>query len=230
MLSSGIRRSDPFRDMQDCEWVIGVDEVGLGAWAGPMCLGGVLAKRDFKLAGLRDSKQMTERQRERMIDDIYLNTIDTVGALRTAQQIVDNGHAESWTDAAFEVICSLLRHVNKEPSLVHVIIDGSSQPTFQNAKREMLGALPVSFVVSADDRFPQVSAASVMAKVYRDTIMKSLHVKHPEYGWSNNKGYGTRAHREALEEYGSTQYHRAHARKHWPVRTISDGEPACVQR
>lgn len=200
---------------RSCEYILGVDEVGLGAWAGPMCVGGVLAPRAFRVEGVRDSKKMTRKARESKIDDIYVNSVDTYAVLKDAQYIVDKGHRESWVDAVVE-LSRVLTSYMADPSRLSIIIDGSESREVRVILLEYLPDVPVYFVPKADDLVPQVAAASVMAKVYRDELMRDLHELHPQFDWAKNKGYGVPVHIAALEEFGATEYHREHARNSWP--------------
>jgi len=185
-----------------------------------MCLGGVLAKRDFHLKGLRDSKKMTAKARAGKIDDIYANSIETFGVLRGAGFIVEHGHFESWVSAAVELVSVMLRAA-PDPTATAVIIDGREHDKVREEIYYLFPRTPLFFCVEADDLVPQVAAASVMAKVYRDTLMRDLEVQCPGYMWAKNKGYGVPDHVEGLERLGATEHHREHARKSWPIRAIS---------
>ena len=193
----------------------GIDEVGRGALAGPVSVG--IAVVDLQqqklLADVRDSKLLKVADRERLVPLVRdwsvasavghasANEIDAlgiIGALRLAGN-------RAW----FAVLAAGVR-----PEVV--LLDGSHnwlspdlQPSlFDDAPAEPGCDAPVHTLVKADMQCLSVAAASIIAKVERDAMMCELHTQYPAYGWDENKGYGTAAHKEALRTAGPTPYHR----------------------
>lgn len=178
--------------------VAGVDEAGRGAWAGPVMAGAVILPNDpaisERLAGVRDSKQMTARERERMavviqeqsvcwaVDEASNQEIDQMGILR-ATQIAMMRALEQLTPAPQSLLVDFVR-------LKAV-------------------SLPQQSPSHGDTLSLSIAAASVLAKVTRDRWMcEQAEVLFPQYGFSRHKGYGTRIHAEALENYGCCSLHR----------------------
>lgn len=201
----------------------GVDEVGLGCWAGPIFAAAVVIDnydwpevdqlRDSKVLGPRKRTFLARRIRDECrwaIGRAEVSEIDTVG-LRKA-------HA-----SAIERAVTALREMVDVPA---VVIDGDAFDI------NLADELPVRFVRHGDDLIPAIAAASIVAKVERDAHMTELHEEYPQYRWDQNAAYGTADHRKALQEHGLSPHHR---RSFKPVGRIAhargeccDGtEPAC---
>jgi len=173
--------------------IIGADEVGRGALAGPMCVAAVAIKSGI-VPGVRDSKLVAEEDRYRLADEIQEKA--------TAWKIVQMSHTyidEHGIDAAWDkAMCAVLEEIRKEVDLP-VVIDGQDLPTVGHNVR----CFP-----KADMHVYQVGAASLVAKAHRDRYMIRMAEKYPQYMWERNKGYGTKAHLKALQEYGPCEIHR----------------------
>jgi ribonuclease HII len=163
---------------------------------------------------------MTEKQRKSKIDEIYQKSIETQGILRDAHFINEHGIMGAWESAFVELVGYMLS-LGIDQSHIDVIVDGAPHRGAKDIVEKQFPELSIQFWAKADDLFPHVSAASVMAKVYRDSLMVDLSREFPEYLWERNKGYGTPTHIKGLDTHGYTEYHREHARKAWPVRAIS---------
>lgn len=180
---------------------IGCDEVGYGCLAGPLVVVGVKAPKDWSIPGLRDSKKLSAKRREALTETmnklIVDGTIEWHLAERSNIFIDTHGVAKALKDAYVEVFHNLY-----QPDCL-IICDG-------NLKFDGLGVDEYDklSVVKADDKIPQVMAASILAKVYRDGKMKILHNLHPMYGWDHNVGYGSKDHLEALATHGPSPLHR----------------------
>lgn len=181
--------------------IAGVDEVGRGAWAGPVTAAAVIlphtayVNREL-LWGVTDSKQLSARQREYW--DKRIRTVAVaVGVSFVPPRIIDSiGIAP----AAQRAMVGALDRLTVAPD--HVIVDAFALP------RACAYAAIHDAVVSADQRCLAVAAASICAKVARDRLMRRLHVQYPSYGFSSHKGYGTHRHREQLRADGPTPLHR----------------------
>jgi len=192
--------------------VIGIDEVGRGALAGPVSVGLVaVARCDTWPDGLADSKQLTARAREALI-----SPLSTFGVGRTV------GHASAAEIDEVGIIAALrLAGVRGLAALVTegvvadaVLLDGTHDwltappaDLFSSATDDV-ETPPVTMVVKGDGLCASIAAASVIAKVERDAIMRAAHVEHPHFGWEGNKGYGAAAHLDAIREHGPSDWHR----------------------
>jgi ribonuclease HII len=187
--------------MSDRPFVIGCDEVGYGAWSGPVVVVGVRAPQDWKLEGLNDSKKLSPKQREAMADkmnDLIVDGSITWALAERSNVFIDKvGLGAALKDAYVEVF-----HQLYQPDSI-IISDG----TLKFDGLGVDGYTKVS-MIKADTIVPQVMAASILAKVYRDGKMKILHNLHPMYGWKSNVGYGAKTHLEAIKKYGLSPLHR----------------------
>ena len=176
-------------------WTAGVDEAGRGPLAGPVYAAAVVLPPRPRLRGLRDSKQLTRRERERLAPRIE----------RTAL-----AWAVAWSDVAeidqvniLQATLLAMRRALDRLSLSpqHVKVDGCCLPVIVGASAEA--------IVDGDCKVAAISAASILAKVYRDDEMRRLHCLYPEYGFADHKGYATAAHLAALARLGPSPIHRA---------------------
>lgn len=190
--------------------IAGMDEVGRGALAGPVAVG--IAAVDVALSeplpGLRDSKKLSARQREKLMETIPVWAATAVG-LASADEIDAFGLSAALGLAGRRAWHQLLSH---SPSPAGLILDGNTQ-WLRNAPVaavEQLAPIEAHIVLQtkADATCATVSAAAITAKVARDALMVELAALYPEYGWDGNKGYGSAAHRLALAEQGVTEHHR----------------------
>ena len=188
--------------MIDSPVIIGCDEVGYGCGAGPLVVVGVRAPKDWALDGLNDSKKLSAKRRgvmaqklEKLIAD---NQIGWALAERSNTVIDQIGLGVALKDAYVEIF-----HQLYQPDCL-IICDG-------NLKFDGLGVDGYSMmsVVKADTLIAQVMAASIIAKVYRDSKMQILHHSYPMYGWDDNVGYLSPAHIKAIKTYGLSPLHRA---------------------
>ncbi|MCX6268368.1 MAG: ribonuclease HII [Bacteroidetes bacterium] len=172
----------------------GCDEAGRGCLAGPVFAAAVILPRDFRDEILTDSKQLSEKQRDRLRSIIEINAIAWAVASLDAETI-DEINILSASILAMHLAVGRLKF---EPQLL--LIDGNRFKPFPG--------IPHQCIVKGDEKYLSIAAASVLAKTHRDDFMKQLHEKHPIYGWKNNKGYPSKNHREMIAEHGITPYHR----------------------
>jgi len=178
----------------------GVDEAGRGPLAGPVVAAAVVLDPDAPIDGLRDSKQLTARTRERLAGEIRER------ALAWSLGWADAGDIDR-INILRATLLAMARAVDGLPTCPHrVLVDGLHCPEL---------SCSVEAVIGGDKRFAAISAASILAKVTRDAEMVELDRRYPEYGFKRHKGYPTREHREALRRYGPCPVHR---RTFAPVR------------
>jgi ribonuclease HII len=173
--------------------VAGVDEAGRGPLAGPVVAAAVILPADIGLDGVRDSKKMSGRAREEAFSVIMRKAVDVSIAVVGPEEIDEINILQATRHAMKRAVLRL----NPQPDCL--LIDGT-QPI----------DLPIHqrCIIKGDELSLSISAASVLAKVYRDRIMSSYHELYPEYGFSSNKGYGTPYHKEAIMRYGPCCIHR----------------------
>ena len=185
--------------------VIGIDEVGRGAIAGPVAVGvhAVLAGTVAFPRGLRDSKLLTEKRRDAVAPLVLAWGAGAVG-FASAEEIDERGISACLAEAARRALLEL--HAAGIPvDASAILLDGSHDWLSPALRRP----LDVRTMVGADRACASVAAASVRAKVARDALMREAHEAHPEYAWDSNKGYGAKAHYAGIAERGLTELHRA---------------------
>ncbi|WP_423918105.1 ribonuclease HII [Frigoribacterium sp. 2-23] len=186
-------------------WVIGCDEVGRGAIAGPVAVGmsAVVAGCEAVPAGLRDSKLLSEKRREALFPVATTWVHRHAVGLATPEEVDSLGIIASLGLAGRRALAEL-HHAGVGIMTSVVVLDGNHDyltPALSSAPR-------VVTRVKADRDCASVAAASVIAKVHRDRMMIAAHDDHPGYGWVANKGYGSSAHYAALTELGPSPLHR----------------------
>lgn len=178
---------------EDIKCICGVDEAGRGPLAGPVCAAAVILPRDLEIPGLTDSKKLSDKKRRELFPVIREKAIAWGVGLASEQEI----DAINILQATFLAMERALAQLNVKPDLA--LIDGNREKDF---------GLPVKTVVKGDSLSANIAAASVLAKVTRDDIMVALAEEYPQYGFEVHKGYGTKAHYAALQEYGASPVHR----------------------
>ena len=172
----------------------GCDEAGRGCLAGPVFAAAVILPPDFKSEQLNDSKQLSEKNRYALRPLIEQEAIAWGIGVVTAPEI----DAINILKASFLAMHRAIEQLKVQPQAL--LIDGNRFTPYKE--------IPFTCMVKGDGRFLSIAAASILAKTYRDDYMLQLAEEYPSYGWQQNKGYPTRAHREAISKHGITPYHR----------------------
>ena len=175
------------------EVICGVDEAGRGPLAGPVCAAAVILPPHLRITGLNDSKKLSDKRRRELFPMICDQALAYGIAFATEQEIDEINILH----ATFLAMERALAQLKIRPDLV--LIDGNRQKDF---------GLPVKTVVKGDSLSANIAAASVLAKVTQDDFMVRQAEQFPEYGFEIHKGYGTKAHYAALEQYGPCPIHR----------------------
>ena len=172
----------------------GCDEAGRGCLAGPVFAAAVILSPDFNHPLLNDSKKLSEKRRIELRQYIEEHALD----YHVAQ--VDEVEIDQINilNASIKAMHLAIDGLTKRPK--YLIIDGNR---FKPYKK-----IPHECIIKGDSKYGAIAAASILAKTYRDDYMQKLSLQFPQYGWEQNKGYGTLAHRIALEANGPTDYHR----------------------
>ncbi len=181
------------------KWIAGVDEVGRGPLAGPVLAVAVIINPS-DVAGLRDSKKLNQKQREALSALIRQNAIAWAYGVATVKEI----DKINILNASLLAMKRAVQHLSIRPQ--KVLVDGNKCPQLD---------IPTQAIIGGDDLVPEISAASIVAKVIRDYLMTVFDKRYPEYGFAKHKGYGTKVHMQAIEKYGVTPIHR---RSFAPVR------------
>ncbi len=183
-------------DMMDRGYslICGVDEAGRGPLAGPVCAAAVILPPDLEIPGLNDSKKLSEKKRDELYDIIIEQAV-AYGIAMASEQKIDEINI---LQATFLAMKRAVESLPQKPDFV--LVDGNREPD--------LGDLPLKTIVKGDSRSANIAAASILAKVTRDRYMMELDKEYPQYGFAVHKGYGTRKHYDALEEFGACPAHR----------------------
>jgi len=174
--------------------VCGVDEAGRGPLAGPVCASAVILPAHILIEGLNDSKKLTEAKREKLFDVITEHAVSWSVSL-VDERAIDN---ENILQATMRAMRQAIEGLPQSADFAY--IDGNARPSGLH--------IPCETVVSGDSKLPSVAAASIIAKVTRDRIMRQFDEMYPGYGFAQHKGYGTKAHYEALVKLGACPIHR----------------------
>lgn len=181
--------------------IIGCDEVGYGALAGPLVIGAVRAPKDWSIPGLNDSKKMTDKQRRTMSAKLWPLMYDKqeifISIIEMTNKTIDQHGVYPVLKKCYALATRALYQQDST-----IIIDGNVNFS------EVLTDMDYKTVVKADATYPTVMAASILAKVYRDDLMIKLAEKFPDYDWASNKGYGSPKHIDAIRKIGYSEVHR----------------------
>ncbi len=182
--------------------IAGVDEAGRGPLAGPVVAAAVILDDLHPIKGLKDSKMLGPRTRERLFDEIRAKALCCSIAQASVQEIDELNILQATLLAMRRAVDGLRLRPHK------VLVDGNRLPVLP---------MPAEAIVKGDSRVKAISAASILAKVQRDRLCLALHAEHPQYGFDGHKGYPTPAHLAALRAHGACPQHR---RSFGPVRDV----------
>ena len=182
----------------DAEIVAGVDEAGRGPLAGPVVAAAVILDASRPIEGVADSKTLSADRRETLADLIRGRSVCWAVAWADREEI----DCLNILQASLLAMRRALLGLRLVPE--HVQVDGNRCPSLRGTGLKC----SVEAVVQGDERVPAISAASILAKVFRDAWMDRIDAIYPEYGFSSHKGYGTSAHRRALRRHGACPIHR----------------------
>ncbi len=174
-------------------FVAGIDEAGRGPLAGPVCAAAVILPKDAVIDGINDSKKLSEKKREQLFDIICQNAI-AYSVEFVYPDVIDDINIKNATALAMHNAV-----VNLAVSADFILIDGNDNIPYETDYR---------YVVKGDAKSQTIAAASILAKVSRDRLMSELDKKYPQYGFAKHKGYGTKMHMQAIQEYGVSDVHR----------------------
>ncbi len=176
----------------------GIDEAGRGCLAGPLVVAGVVLKTPIK--GLDDSKKLTPKKREKLFPIIQKNSLYKI--IFTDNQTIDKIGLSS-------ALKNSIQEIKEYFSEYKILMDGNTN----------FGVNGVEWMIKADTKVSEVSAASILAKVSRDRYMVKISQKYPEYGFDRHKGYGTKEHIDMIQKYGYTSLHR----KSFYIKNLKQG-------
>lgn len=171
-----------------------MDEAGRGCYAGPVVAAAVILPRDFFHPMLNDSKQLREKDR------YALRPVIEAQAIAWSYAVVSNLEIDRMNilQATYKAMHQAVLALATPPQML--LIDGNRFRPLQGIAHQC--------IIGGDGSYASIAAASIIAKTYRDDLMRQLHTLYPHYGWEVNKGYGTALHRKAIEQYGLCEHHR----------------------
>lgn len=172
----------------------GCDEAGRGCLAGSVYAAAVILPEDYVNESLNDSKQLTAKRRYELRDEIERDALAWAVGIVTPAEIDEI----NILNASILAMHRALDGLKLRPEAI--IVDGNRFKPYN--------FIPYTTVVKGDGKYLSIAAASILAKTYRDDYMDRLALEYPQYDWIDNKGYPTRKHRQAIAEYGITEYHR----------------------
>lgn len=192
----------------------GTDEAGRGCLAGPVTAAAVILPQHFELLLLNDSKQLSEKTREKLKPIIEEKAI-CFAVTHLEAPFIDE------TNILYASIKAMQASILKlNPKPLYIIVDGNSSlqknhdekslsiKRFAPTNLNTFHNIPFTSIIKGDSKYLNIAAASVLAKTYRDEYMNKIHEEFPMFNWKKNKGYPTKEHREAIKKYGITKYHR----------------------
>lgn len=186
--------------------IAGLDEAGRGPLAGPVVAAAVILDERHLPGGLQDSKLLSRNRRDELYQTLQGSAIIGIGVVGVKK--IDELNILQATMLAMR---EAYDNLTVRPAAA--LVDGNQAPGLD---------CPVETIVKGDAQCFSIAAASIIAKVTRDRIMRALAERHPAYGWENNMGYGTQEHKQALKEFGATPHHR---RSFAPVRAVLKQQP-----
>ncbi len=173
--------------------IAGVDEVGRGSLIGPVYAAAVILDKSINIKTLKDSKQLSRNKRKKLFKYIKKNSTWALGKA-TVKEI----EKINILNASLLAMKRAIKKLKKKPTLV--MVDGNKLPELKNYK--------LKSVIKGDQKIPCISAASILAKVFRDKMISNLGKKFKGYDWNKNSGYGTKKHLKAIKNIGITIHHR----------------------
>ena len=179
---------------QEVNFLAGIDEAGRGPLAGPVVVGCVIMPKDSFIEGINDSKKVSEKKREKLYDEITKNAIAwSVG-------IVDEKEIDrvNILNATKEALTIAIEKISTKPD--KILVDALTKID--------TNGIPYTSIIKGDATSYSIAAASIIAKVTRDRIMREYDEKYPQYGFAKHKGYGTASHISAIKEFGPSEIHR----------------------
>ncbi len=173
---------------------VGCDEAGRGCLSGPVVAAAVILPQDFHLPLLNDSKKLSEKKRLILREQLIEAKVPYAVGVVSEQEIDEI----NILNASFLAMHRALDKLNA--NFDRILVDGNRFTPYHDIEHHCM--------IKGDGRFSSIAAASIFAKTHRDVLMENLHKEFPVYDWKKNKGYPTKAHRSAIEQYGSCVYHR----------------------
>lgn len=181
------------REHGDCSYICGIDEVGRGPFAGPVVAAAVILPKDCDILYLNDSKKLSEKKREMLYDEINEKAV-AVGIGMASEKVIDDINI---LQATYQAMRSAISSLTVQPGLL--LNDAVTIPEVD---------IPQIPIIKGDAQSASIAAASIVAKVTRDRMMKEYDDVYPGYDFAKNKGYGTKAHIRGIKEHGICDIHR----------------------
>jgi ribonuclease HII len=177
---------------QGYKWIVGVDEAGCGALAGPVVAGAVIFPLDSDLEGLKDSKLLSEKVREELYGEVTERSVSWASGQASVEEIEEIGIRPA-------TYLAMMRAIQAIENVDYVLVDAWTLPDLRAPQRG---------IIKGDRKVKSIAAASIIAKVTRDRQMREHAQTYPAYGFDVHKGYGTAVHRQAIKDHGPCGIHR----------------------
>ena len=187
--------------------IAGVDEAGRGALAGPIVVAAVILPTNFRSSLIQDSKILKPWQRNRAYEIIRKNALKYSVIIKSPREVENKNPLHATKEAMVEAVLKL----KNKPNLC--LVDGK--------EKIIITDIPTQSIIGGDRKSINIAAASIVAKVTRDAIMKNLHKKYPQYDWENNKGYPNPTHLQAIFDHGICPLHR---KTYEPIKSLVIGK------
>lgn len=175
------------------KYIAGIDEVGRGPLAGPVCAAAVIMPEGLVIEGINDSKKLSEKKRELLYDEIIEKAV-AWSVVFVDAEVIDEINIRKATHLAME---KAVEKLSVKPDIL--LVDGNDNISFD---------IPSEYIIKGDAKSHSIAAASIIAKVTRDRYMVEMADVYPEYSFEKHKGYGTKVHMEAIREHGICSIHR----------------------
>ena len=198
-----LRYEKEYMALPGIQYIVGVDEAGRGPLAGPLVIAGVILPEDVFIAGLNDSKKLSEAKREALYPEILEKAV----AVLVNVVSISNIDKENIYHATQEGMEQILRQIRVRPQVALV-----------DAMHPHVEGIETVPIIHGDALSASIAAASVVAKVTRDRLMQELALAYPQYRLAQNKGYGSQLHMDAIRQFGATKIHR---RSYEPIRSMN---------
>lgn len=193
--------SHELKHANNFKYIIGVDEVGRGPWAGPVVACACILPENIIIPdGITDSKKLTDKKRQAFSEFLVKNIPYQIAEV-SSQDIDELNILQATFVAMNKAVSGLVEQLGINENEFYVLVDGNKIPPFETFKN-------AESIVKGDSISTTIACSSIIAKVYRDNLMTKLAEEFPFYGWESNAGYGTKKHQEGLAEHGICHLHR----------------------
>lgn len=198
--------------LRNLDFIVGIDEVGRGCLAGPVCVCGIICYRGSEFySGVKDSKKLSKAKRKKIYNSLAESKFsNSIVVFRNNNEIDRYGISRCIEDCIEEVLKKLNTFIGSDQKTGVILIDGIF-------KKQFSSKFEIKQIIKGDDKCYSIGLASIIAKVSRDNLMQEISLKFPNYDFEKNMGYGTKKHIDAIREFGICDIHR---KSFEPIKSI----------